>query len=141
MLAVMSNSNKLLMKRWFEEVWNQQDATAINRMLHPQAKVYGLTESGDPLVGPDSFKPFHSTFCGAFPDLRIEIDNIVAEDRIVAARWTAAMTHLGAHLGFPATGRKVVLTGMTFAVVDEGQIVEGWNETDLQTLVLKLKTA
>jgi steroid delta-isomerase-like uncharacterized protein len=129
-----------LLKRWFEEVWNQRDATAIDRMLHPQSKVYGLTETGDPLVGPDSFKVFHSTFCGAFPDIHVEIEDIVAEGDMVAARWKATMTHLGADLGFPASGRKGVLTGMTFGVVDGDQIVGGWNETDIQTLILKLKS-
>ncbi len=51
------------------------------------------------------------------------------------------MTHLGNHLGFPASGKKGVLTGSSFIIVKDGQILHGWNQMDLQALFNKLQAA
>jgi predicted ester cyclase len=49
------------------------------------------------------------------------------------------MTHLGDHLGFPATGRKGTLEGSSFAIVKDNKVLEGWNQLDLQALMQKLQ--
>ena len=49
------------------------------------------------------------------------------------------MTHLGDHLGFPATGRKGNLEGSSFLIVKGNQVMEGWNQMDLQALMQKLQ--
>jgi predicted ester cyclase len=49
------------------------------------------------------------------------------------------MTHLGEHLGFPATGKKGTLEGSTFLIVKGNQVMEGWNQMDLQALMQKLQ--
>jgi predicted ester cyclase len=40
------------------------------------------------------------------------------------------MTHLGDHLGMPATGKPVRITGMTITRIAGKQIVEGWDNWD-----------
>ena len=91
-------------------------------------------------MGPEAFKSIHRSFCGAFPDLRLEVQDVVAEGDHVAIRWLVTMTHTGDHLGFPASGRKGALAGSSFIVCKAGQIVEGWNHMDLQALFQKLQT-
>ena len=136
----MSEANKQLLRRWFEEVWNQRKESAIEDMLTPGCRVHGL--GGDAvLIGPEGFKTFHRTFCGAFPDLRVTVDDTIAEGDKVAIRWTATMTHLGDGLGFPPSGKKVSLEGSTIAVIKDGKIDEGWNHMDITGLFVKLKTA
>jgi predicted ester cyclase len=49
------------------------------------------------------------------------------------------MTHLGDHLGFPATGKKGTLDGSSFLIVKDNQVTEGWNQMDLQALLQKLQ--
>ena len=41
------------------------------------------------------------------------------------------MTHLGDHLGFPATGQEGTLDGSSFLIVKDNQVMEGWNQMDL----------
>jgi steroid delta-isomerase-like uncharacterized protein len=123
----MSSENKALIRRWFEEVWTNGRVSAIDEMLAPDAVAHGL---GDDLRGPEGFKPFHAAYRDAFPDVAIQIDDIIAEGDMVAARWTATATHRGNALGFAATGRPATFHGMTFARVSGGQIVEGWNSFD-----------
>ena len=123
----MSSENKALVRRWFEEVWNQGRSSAIDEMLAADAVVHGLDAD---LHGPADFKPFHEAYRNAFPDVTIQIDEIIAEGAVVAVRWSASGTHSGGGLGFGATGKKVHFTGMGFARIEGGKIVEGWNNLD-----------
>jgi steroid delta-isomerase-like uncharacterized protein len=127
--------NRATMRRWFEEVWNQGRVGAIDEMLASHGVAHGL---GPDIHGPAGFKPFHTTFRGAFPDLRITLHEIVAEGDLVAARWTATGTHGGDSLGFPATGTRAEFTGMVICRFDGGQIVEGWNNFDQLGLFTQL---
>jgi len=68
----------------------------------------------------------------------LTIDDTITEGDKVAARWTARMTHRGDHLGIPATNRQVVITGMSIVRVRDGQIVEGWNNWDIMSLMQQL---
>jgi predicted ester cyclase len=40
------------------------------------------------------------------------------------------MTHRGDHLGMPASGKHVRITGMTVARIRDKQIIEGWDNWD-----------
>jgi predicted ester cyclase len=135
----MSEENKKLVRRWFEEVWNQQSEDAIDEMFAQGGKAYGFPEPNSVLVGPESFKSVHRFFLGAFPDLRITVRETVAEGDRVAVAWTATMTHLGDHLGFAPTMKKETLDGSSFLTVSGGQIQEGTNYMEMQALILRLK--
>jgi steroid delta-isomerase-like uncharacterized protein len=137
----MSEANKLLLKRWFDQVWTQKSEAAIDEMYSRQGKSHGFPEADSVLVGPEAFKAVHRTFCGAFPDLRVDVEEIVTEGDRVAVRWQVSMTHLGDHLGFPASGKKETMAGCTFAIVKGNQIAEGWNYMDMQALMQKLQSA
>jgi steroid delta-isomerase-like uncharacterized protein len=137
----MSEANKLLVTRWFEQVWNQKNEAAIDQMFYPDGKAHGFPDPESVLAGPDAFKAVHRSFCGAFPDLHVDIEDMVAEGDRVAVRWKVTMTHLGDHLGFPATGKSGTLYGSSFFTVKGDQILDGWNQMDLQALFQKLKAA
>ena len=136
----MSEANRQLARRWFEQVWNQQDVAAIEEMFHSQGKCHGFPDPDSVLVGPEAFKDVHRTFRGAFPDIHVTVEDVIAEADRVAIRWTATMTHLGDHLGFPATRKKAALTGSSFITVNANQIVEAWNEMDIHNLYLRLQS-
>ncbi len=123
----MSIENKTLVRRWFEEVWNKGRVAAIDEMLASHTAIHGL---GNDLRGPADFKRFHSAYRNAYPDVAIQIDDLVAEGDTVAVRWSASGTHQGDGLGFPATGRHVRFSGMVFVRIEKGKLVEGWNNFD-----------
>jgi steroid delta-isomerase-like uncharacterized protein len=139
MLAAMSEANKLVAKQWFEQVWNQKSEAAIDRMFRPEGKAYGFVGPDGVLEGPEAFKEAHRAFCSAFPDIHVEVEDVIAEGNRVAVRWTATMTHLGDQLGFPASGTKGTLNGSSFIIVKGEQIMEGWNQMDLQALFQRLQ--
>ena len=135
----MSEANRQLTRRWFDEVWNQQNSTTIDAMFAPDGKSYGFPEPGSVLAGPGNFKEIHATFCGAFPDLHIALDDIICEGNRVAVRWTSTMTHLGEHLGFSASGKKATLSGSSFLIFENGLIVAGWNFMEMHKLIESLR--
>ena len=62
----------------------------------------------------------------AFPDVNVEVRDMVAEDDRVAVRWVARATHTGSLFGEEATGRPVAIDGATIHRVVYGRIPEDW---------------
>jgi steroid delta-isomerase-like uncharacterized protein len=124
----MSEENKQLIRRWFEEVWNQRRTESIDAMFAEDGLGHGL--EGEPLRGPAGFKVLHERFCTAFPDINIVVEDVVAEGDKVAARCTVRGSHGGDSLGFAATNSPVQFTGMVLARIENGKIVEAWNNFD-----------
>jgi len=135
----MSEANKQLVQRWFEEVWNKQREEAIDEMFAADGKAYGLPEPNSVLIGPENFKTIHRTFLGAFPDIHITVRDTICEGDRVAVIWTATMTHLGDSFGFAPTMRQESLDGCSVLVVRDGQLHEGWNYMEMQGLMQRLK--
>jgi steroid delta-isomerase-like uncharacterized protein len=135
----MSEENKALIHRWFEEVWNKGRAEAIDEMFAPDGVARGLAdESGKELRGPVDFKPFFHKFRTAFPDIEVVVEDTVAEDDKVAARCTVRGKHQADTLGFAATNQPVEFTGITIVRISEGKIVEAWNNFDFMSMFKQL---
>jgi steroid delta-isomerase-like uncharacterized protein len=123
--------NRELMHKWFDEVWNKKNASAIREMLSEDSIHHGLSGPGGPPVhGFEAFEKFHSDFLNAFPDLHVEVEDVVADGERVAARYTVTGTQRGPLAGLDSTGKKVRFTGGGMCVVKDGKFVEVWNEVD-----------
>jgi predicted SnoaL-like aldol condensation-catalyzing enzyme len=121
-----------LAKRWFDEVWNKGDESAIDRMMHPEARVHGL--GGPPIQGPEQFKPFFRLFNRALGDMKIEIERSLVQGDMCVVHCHVTARHIGPDLGGPATGLPVDFWGMTILRAKDGLIVEGWNCFDFLAL-------
>lgn len=134
-----TEENRQLVQRWFEEVWNQGRADAIDEMFAEDGIAHGLAdESGAPLRGTSAFREFHSRFRGAFPDIVVTVEDTVVEGDKVAARCSVRAVHVGDDLGFAATQRPMEITGMTIARVKDGKIAEAWNNFDFMSMFRQL---
>ena len=120
--------------RWFEEVWNKDDLTAIDTLAHPDAQAYGFPNS-ESVSGRDGFREAARQFRTAFSDIKVTIDDVISEGDKLAVRWTANMKHTGPGLGFPPTGEPATLRGMSFLEMRDGLLLRGWNAFDLATTV------
>ena len=107
----MSQENVALAHRWFEEVWNKKRLDAIDEMADPKAVGQGQTLH-DGLINLEEFRAFASHLHSAFPDLRLAIEDTVAEDDRVVVRWKLDMTHSGSFLRYAATQKKVNVSGI-----------------------------
>jgi steroid delta-isomerase-like uncharacterized protein len=138
----MADPRVTLIHEWFEQVWNQGDANAIDRLMADDAVIHGLRDaSGNELQGKEGFRPFFQKFRAAFPDLHVEVEDAIVEGEKIACRCLVRGTHRGDSLGFAATLRPVEFTGMCCIRVRDGQIVEGWNNFDFATMSTQLQPA
>ena len=127
----MSEENKALIERWFEEVWNQGNAKVIDELLAEDGVIHGLADaSGQPVRGIEAFHEFHNQFRGAFSGLHISVDDVIAEGDRVVARCSVRGSHTGESLGFAATNAPIDIGGIAIVRIKDGKIVEAWNQFD-----------
>jgi len=130
--------NVKLMRRWFKEVWNERNTQTIHDLIAPNATTIGQLEDGQPLHGSGEFAAFAERILGAFSDIHFVVEDAFGAGDKVVARWSATMTHTGNHLGMPATGKPVRLTGISMVRVSGNQFVEGWDSWDQLGLMKQL---
>lgn len=124
---------------WFEEVWNKGREEAIFEMFHEDGIAHGLTdENGNELRGPAHFSAFHRNFRAAFPDIKITVEETVAEGDKIVALCRVTGTHDDDELGFAATKKPVEITGLCLIKLKDGKISEAWNHFDFMNLYQQL---
>lgn len=134
----MSTSNVALIRRWFDEVWNQGQLETIHELMAPECVGVGQGGPGVVIRGPQEFEAFAEKLRAAFPDIRVTIeDGFEAGDKAVA-RWSATMTHQGDQLGVRATGKPIRITGISMVRIVNGKIVEGWDNWDQMTMMQEI---
>jgi steroid delta-isomerase-like uncharacterized protein len=136
----MSSANSQLIRRWFEEVWNQGNAAAIDQMSHPHTRGFGQAEPGRK-IDMNEFKQLWRNMRAAFPDIKFRIEDTIEQDDRVAARWTATMTHRGSFLGISPTDRQATISGISYQRIEDGKIVEGWDNWDQLGLLVQIGAA
>jgi len=65
-----------------------------------------------------------TTYRNAFPDVRLTIDEQIAEGDKVVTRWNATGTHRGELFGTAPTGKQVRIQGIIVSRIANGKIVE-----------------
>ncbi|MFZ1971327.1 MAG: ester cyclase [Candidatus Acidiferrales bacterium] len=133
--------NVALMQRWFREVWNEGRVQTIHDLMDESCIGIGQDQPGVEIHGPADFVALSNRLHGAFPDIKITVDDTIGADDKVVVRWSAVMTHTGDHLGIPATNRPVRITGITIAQIKDGKIIRGWDNWDQLALMQQLSLA
>jgi steroid delta-isomerase-like uncharacterized protein len=128
-----------VLKRWFEEVWNQGREATIDELLAPDAKVHGLADAdGNEVSGVEPFRAYWRAFRTTFSDIHIDVQDIVTEGDLSVARFVVTARHTGEGLGKPPKGNPVEFSGMTMVRIEDGKLVEGWNNVDFATMVQQI---
>ena len=131
----MSEENKAVLRRWFDEVWNKGRSEVIEELFDEYGIAHGLSDDpAHPIRGPKDYRPFYEVFRQGFPNLMIEIEDMVAEGDKVAARCSVRGQHEGDFMGRAATQAPVEITGITIVRIENGKIVEAWNNFDFMRL-------
>ena len=110
--------------RVFDEIFNQGKFQVAEEIYGPNFLNHGLHRSVDLKTDQDAVHAEKK----AFPDLRMSVQEMVAEGDKVAVLWTFQGTHTGSgYEGLPATGTRVVVRGITIWRIVDGRIVEEWS--------------
>ena len=131
----MPDDAKSLIRRFYEEV-SAGNAAVIDELLADDM-IDHETDPGDP-PGKEGVKQFFARFHTAFPDLRMEPHEMLAEGDLACARITMSGTHQGEFMGLPPTGKRFEIDGIDIVRVRDGLITEHWGVTNAMALMQQL---
>jgi len=130
--------NAALARRFIDEAFNNKRSEAVRDLLHPKVVLH---LEGVEVRGPEGLLPTWANALGAFPDLKIIIQDLVAQGDSVAVRWTASGMHTGPHLGITPSMKLVAFRGITWLRFSEGKIIEAWESWNQGRLFNELQLA
>jgi steroid delta-isomerase-like uncharacterized protein len=124
-----TTENKELVRRLFEEGWNEQRLEIIDEFI-ASPLLAGSLRGG--------IQGSHS----ATPDLHVTIEDLLGEEDKVLAQWTARGTHTGTMRApleaLPPSGQRVEWTGMTLFKLRGGKVITLWQNWDLYEMLQQL---
>lgn len=127
--------NKLVARRLFEVVLSTGDWDEYRRLHTERFKAHaGGGRSGtldEDLAAAKGLRQ-------AFPDLKVGVERVVAENDMVVVQWIARGVNTGSGNGLPATGRSVEVGGITIFRMEQGRIAEEWNSMDTLLMLRQL---
>jgi steroid delta-isomerase-like uncharacterized protein len=132
-MSIEKNKNLV---RLYQEIYNSNDLDRLTEVVSEDL----LTPNIMPGIphGLEGAKAAHRIMLTSFPDYQTIIDDMIAEGDKVAARIKMTGTHSGEFMGIPPTGRRISFTGIYFARIAGGKIVEHWGEEDGVSLLQQL---
>ena len=124
-----TEENKAIVRRFLEGIFSQGNPDVVDELAGPDFVVHDpSSEAGQ--VDAEGVKESIAWSHSAFPDLRVTIEDQVAEGDKVATRWRVRGTHQGEMMGVSATGKQVTFTGTQTDYISGGKIVESWSNWD-----------
>ena len=124
----MSKENNIAAQTKFGEAINSgnlhllKDIVAENSVDHDPAPGQG--------AGPEGYVKFFTMMRTAFPDFKVAVETLVADEEQVAFAYTVTGTHQGDFNGIPATGKTIKARGMQISKFKDGKMVERWGSSD-----------
>lgn len=129
--------NKEIVRRFNKEFIENGSMLAFKDTIAPDF----VNQTAPPGVpkGPEGVLYFFDEFLKpAFPDLKVEIYDLVAEGDKVATRKAFHATHKGTFLGVPPSNKKVVMHVIDIVRLRDGKFIEHWNVLDLQSVMMQI---
>lgn len=122
-----TEQNKALVRRIFEEGINQNKPGIFDELIAPG---YVNHDIPAPTPGLEGFKMVIGMFLAAFPDMRVTIEEELAEDNKVITRGYFTGTHKGDFQGVPPTGKQIKVKYIDIWLVENDKLVENWVRLD-----------
>ena len=91
--------------------------------------------------GPDGYRMFFSQMRTAFPDLKVALEALVADDESIDIAYTLTGTHRGPLDEIPPSGRQIKIRGVQLSKFKDGKMVERWGSSDELGLLNQLGVA
>jgi steroid delta-isomerase-like uncharacterized protein len=132
--------NKQVAQRFMEECWSKGNLKAISEFVTANC-LYHDPVFPHLVAGVDSIRDHIANCRRGFPDIRITIDDTIAEGNEVVHHWTITGTHRGQFLGLPPTNKKATLSGTSIFRIRNAKIVEQWSDWNLMSLMEQLGVA
>jgi len=129
-------ANIAIVRKFFEVGPSKGDLGAADALLHSRFSLH--TPLPTPGPGIEAMNNVIVTCRAAFHGLNVTVDDIMADEDKVTARFTARGIHKGEFMGLPPTGKAITMTGIEIFRVNDEKIAELWGEVNLMGLLQQL---
>lgn len=130
-------TNKEIAQR-FIGAWNAGGQGVVDELAAPELEV-SYEHWDAPAVGPEQFKEMLAATISYFPDMRVTVEELLAEGERVMVRWRYSGTHQHGELfGVQPAGAAVNVAGVTVYRIVNGKVVEERGLVDNLALALQL---
>ena len=133
----MSAEESKAIVRQFWGVWDEGNIGLVDELLAPDYVNHSPGIPDQP-EGSEGVRAVVEMFRSGMPDLRVVIEDMIAEGDKVATRYTLEGTHEGELFGVPPTGRRLSIKSISVERVSEGKIREHWRITDTLDMMQQL---
>jgi steroid delta-isomerase-like uncharacterized protein len=134
--SMPAEESKAIVRR-FWSVWEEGNIDLVDELLAPDY-VNHTPATPDQPTGPEGVKEVVGMFRSAMPDLRVVVEDMIAEGDRVAVRYTLEGTHEGELFGVPPTGQRLSIKSIAVERVSDGKIREHWRITDSLDMMQQL---
>jgi len=134
--------NKEIAYRYYNEIMNQGNLAVIDELMSPDF-LFTIPTHPEPYQGPEGFKNLVTMLRGAFPDVHLSVEHLIAEGDTVVGHWTGRGTHTGGPLhtvmgDIAPTGKRFTIDGMSWLKIVDGKIVESLANEDTVGLLMQI---
>jgi len=124
-----SEENKAVVRRQEEELFTRGNLDAADEIYAPGYVGHDPSNPED-IRGLEAAKQAAADYRRAFPDLRVTLEDLIAEGDKVVARLRFRGTHRGELDGIAPTGRRVDCSGIVVSRMEGGKFAEDWANFD-----------
>ena len=132
----MSEQNKAIARRFYDEVVGQGKIELIDELVDPN--VIEHDEFPGQAPGREGVKEVFVMFRTAFPDLQFTVEDMIAEGDKLVTRLTMRGTHRGQFQDLAPTGKQISVTGIDILRFADGKLIEHWGVMDQMTMMQQL---
>lgn len=133
-----AQENKRVVRRLLEEVMSGGKLGLLDELVAADYVDHDPANPPDLPAGREGLKQLVSGYRAAFPDVKMTVEDQIAQGDKVVTRWTARGTHKGDLMGISATGKQVTITGIFIDRVAGGKLVESWANWDTLGMLQQL---
>ncbi|MEU8248944.1 ester cyclase [Nonomuraea sp. NPDC048916] len=131
--------NKETLRRFHDAVSTGDEeivSRTIDEVVRPDVQI--RTPLPIETTGTQAMKEVLAMLHRAFPDLHVEIEDVIAEGDRVVTRNTVTGTHRGEYMGVPPTGKSITYKEILIARFADGRVAETWAVVDVMSQMRQL---
>lgn len=131
-----TEENKALLRRLVDEGLHKKNLGIMDELISPNF-VNHSAPAGIPPTR-DGYRQYVEILLASFPDIYLDIEDLIAEGDKVVVRYTVRGTHQGSFMGLPPSGKQFSFTGIGIQRIVDGKFVERWEQADTLSLLQQL---
>jgi predicted ester cyclase len=130
-------NNKSVVSRYLNEFKNEQKFTVFPKLFSSKfTHHFNFPERTNQM---DSFVSVGQTFLSAFPDVKVDLQQILAEGDLVVEQNKVSATHKGTFNGIKATNKKVYWTEIHIYRLEKGKIIENFPAVNFERILMQIR--